>query len=290
MNIDHIRTFLEVAATGNFNRAAESLNVTQSTVSARIRVLEEQLDRRLFARNRYGVTLTPAGQHFRHHAEISVRAWLRAKQEVALPEDVTGVLGIGASVTIYDRLFPAWLSNVRAKAPSVALRIEIDFSKGLNRRLADGAIDVAVMYQPRTAPGIRIEKLFEDDLVLIASQDREAAPGGRADYVHVDWGFDFNSAYSEAFPDTDGPAVSVGMEDIALNHILRHGGAAYLSLRSAEPFLDQRRLFKVRGAPAFKRPTYVAYSEDPTDGALLDLAMAELRAIVTAGPQAAIAM
>ncbi|MDJ0607530.1 MAG: LysR family transcriptional regulator [Kiloniellales bacterium] len=286
MNIDHIRTFLEVAATGNFNRAAESLNVTQSTVSARIRVLEEQLDRRLFARNRYGVTLTPAGQHFRHHAEISVRAWLRAKQEVALPDDVTGVLGIGASVTVYDRLFPDWLSKVRAKAPTVALRIEIDFSQGLNRRLADGAIDVAVMYQPRTAPGIRIEKLFEDDLVLIASEDRETAPEGRSDYVHVDWGFDFNSAYSEAFPDTDGPAVSVGMEDIALNHILRHGGAAYLSLRSTEPFLEQRRLFKVRGAPAFKRPTYVAYTEDSTDGALLDLAMAELRAIVAAGPQA----
>ncbi len=279
MNIDHIRTFLEVAATGNFNRAAERLNVTQSTVSARIRVLEEQLDRRLFARNRYGVSLTPAGRHFRHHAEISVRAWLRAKQEVALPENFTGALGIGASVTVYDRLFPDWMSNIAARAPKVALRIEIDFSPGLNRRLADGVIDVGIMYQPRTAPGIVIETLFEDDIVLISSEDREAAPAGRPDYIHVDWGYDFASEYSRAFPDTDGPAITVGMEDIALHHMLAQGGSAYLSLRSVGPYLESGQLFKVRGAPAFKRPTYMAYTEDPADDDLLNLALAELRAI-----------
>ena len=50
MHIDQIRTFLEVAATGNFNRAAEALNVTQSTASARIKTLEDRLGRDLFIR------------------------------------------------------------------------------------------------------------------------------------------------------------------------------------------------------------------------------------------------
>ena len=70
------------------------------------------------------------------------------------------------------------------------------------------------------------------------------------------------------------------MEDIALDHILAHGGCAYLSLRSAKPYLETRRLFKVRGAPAFKRPTYMAYTEDPNDRDLLNLALAELKSIV----------
>jgi hypothetical protein len=61
MNIEHMRTFLEVAATANFNRAAERLNVSQSTVSARIRALEQQLDRRLLVRARSGAELTAAG-------------------------------------------------------------------------------------------------------------------------------------------------------------------------------------------------------------------------------------
>ena len=50
MKFDHVVTFLEIASCGNFNRAAENLNVTQSTVSARIRQLEQELDTRLFER------------------------------------------------------------------------------------------------------------------------------------------------------------------------------------------------------------------------------------------------
>ncbi len=75
MNIDQIKTFLEVAATGNFNRAAENLNITQSTVSARIRVLEEQLGRPLFARGHAGARLTPAGQRLRRYALNMQRLW-----------------------------------------------------------------------------------------------------------------------------------------------------------------------------------------------------------------------
>jgi DNA-binding transcriptional LysR family regulator len=86
MNIEHLRTFLEIAETGNFNRAAERLHVTQSTVSARIRTLEEQLDRSLFVRARNGAELTAAGRHFQRYALTTVRAWQQARQRIALPE------------------------------------------------------------------------------------------------------------------------------------------------------------------------------------------------------------
>jgi hypothetical protein len=52
MYLDRVRAFLDVAATGNFNRAAERLNVTQSAISARIKTLEEHLDQKLFTRPR----------------------------------------------------------------------------------------------------------------------------------------------------------------------------------------------------------------------------------------------
>ena len=58
MNLEHIRTFLEVAESGNFNRAAESLHVTQSTVSARNKTLEDYFGLPLFKRARSGVELT----------------------------------------------------------------------------------------------------------------------------------------------------------------------------------------------------------------------------------------
>ena len=86
MNIDHLHTFLEVVATGSFHRAADNLNVTQSTVSARIRALEERLDRRLFLRHKHGVEVTGAGRRLRRHADAVVRAWEQGRQRVALPE------------------------------------------------------------------------------------------------------------------------------------------------------------------------------------------------------------
>ena len=94
MNIDHLHTFLEVVASGSFHRAAGNLNVTQSTVSARIRALEERLDRRLFVRHKNGIQITGAGRRLRRHADTVVRAWELGRQRVALPDGLRSVLSI----------------------------------------------------------------------------------------------------------------------------------------------------------------------------------------------------
>src|SRR3546814_6389219 len=64
MDIGVARTFLEVVKTGSFVNAAANLNLTQTAVSARIRVLEDQLDCPVFVRNKAGARLTPAGEQF----------------------------------------------------------------------------------------------------------------------------------------------------------------------------------------------------------------------------------
>ena len=63
MDIELARTFLEIVSTGSFVRASDRLNVGQTTVSARIRILEQQLGRPLFVRNKGGATLTPLRIH-----------------------------------------------------------------------------------------------------------------------------------------------------------------------------------------------------------------------------------
>src|SRR3546814_9217515 len=77
------RTFLEVVKTGSFVGAAANLNLTQTAVSARIRVLEEQLDRPVFIRNKAGAKLTPAGEQFQRFANTLVQVWARAQRAVA---------------------------------------------------------------------------------------------------------------------------------------------------------------------------------------------------------------
>ena len=102
MNIDHLHTFLEVVASGSFHRAAANLNVTQSTVSAHIRTLEERLDRRLFLRHKHGVEITGAGRRLRRHADAVARAWGQGRQRVALPEGVRSIFGLGLHANLAD--------------------------------------------------------------------------------------------------------------------------------------------------------------------------------------------
>ena len=103
MDTELARTFMMVVSAGNFISAAERLHVTQSTVSARIRLLEEQLGCSLFIRNKAGTTLTPSGKQFQKHAATLVRTVERARQDVGIPRRFSASLTVGARVGLWDQ-------------------------------------------------------------------------------------------------------------------------------------------------------------------------------------------
>jgi DNA-binding transcriptional LysR family regulator len=89
MNLAALETFLAVVDAGNLNKAAERLNVTQSTVTARLDALDDALDdalgQKLLVRSRKGAQLTKAGFAFQRHAELIVRTWEQGQKAVGLP-------------------------------------------------------------------------------------------------------------------------------------------------------------------------------------------------------------
>lgn len=279
MKIEHVLTFLEIAACGNFNRAAETLNVTQSTISARVKTMEQQFGRPLFTRSHSGVELTSAGHRFRRYALGMQRLWRQAQQEIALPRGYRSVLALGAQVSLWEHLVLKWMPRMRRKAPHIALRTEADYSISLMRQLSDGLLDIGVMYTPRRMPGLVVEDLFEETLVLVTTHPRDVSQDWVEDYVFVDWGEEFRAMHGEAFPDMETPAVSVGLGPLGLQYILENGGAGYFPTRLVEPLTVQGKLFPVDGAPAANRPAYVVYTSAPKDEELLELALDELRQV-----------
>lgn len=278
MKIEHVQTFLEIAACGNFNRAACNLHVTQSTVSARVKTMEEQFGRPLFKRSHSGVELTSAGHRFRRYALGMQRLWWQAHQEITLPKGFRSVLALGAQISLWDRLILKWMPRMREKAPDVALRVEADYSASMMRQLTDGLLDIGVMYAPRQAPGLVVEDLFDDTLVLVSTRARSASDGWIEDYVFVDWGPEFRAKHGEAFPDMETPAVSVGLGILGLQYILDNGGSGYFPMRVVEPLVGQGKLFAV-DAPTVRRPAYVVYTSSPKDERTMDLALRELRRV-----------
>lgn len=259
MNIDLARTFLEIVETGNFNKAAERLSVTQSTVSMRIKALEDELGRPLFVRSKAGTELTAAGQQFRRYATMLVKVWQQARQEIALPPGYRTVLNVGGQFSLWDRMLLKWIPWMRSAMPDVAIRSEVGLSDGLMRMLSEGLLDIGVMYSPQSKPGLVIEKLLEERLVMVSTAGR-AVGEWDDDYVYVDWGPEFRAGHGQAFPDMKTPAVSVSLGALALQHIIANGGSCYLPMRVVRPFLAEGRLHLVTDAPEFRRPAYLVYS------------------------------
>ncbi|MEX6502998.1 LysR family transcriptional regulator [Pseudomonas zhanjiangensis] len=279
MNINHMKAFLEVAKSGGFQLAADRLHVTQSTVSARIKVLETQLGRPLFVRKREGTELTVAGRHFHRFAHAAVRAWEQARQEVALPEALNAVVTLGVQMNHWERIAPAWVEQMQATAPHVGTRVVADYSENLLADLSDGLIDLAMTYIPRQQPGLSCELLMEDTLVLASTTPRKVSKQWQPDYVFVDWGAEFRAAHNLAYPETRAPRLSVGLSMIGLDYVLKHGGSGYFSERTIEPLLKEGRLHLIEKAPTFQRPVYLLHPKEPLDLELLTLAKGILKEV-----------
>jgi DNA-binding transcriptional LysR family regulator len=280
MNIDLARTFLEIVDTGNFNKAAERLHVTQSTVSMRIKALEDELGRPLFVRSKSGTELSAAGLQFRRYATTLVRVWEQARQELALPPGFRTVLNIGGQFSLWDRLLVQWIPWMRTAMPDVAVRAEVGLSDGLMRQLTEGLLDVGVMYSPQSRPGLHIEKLLEEHLVLVSTRRRNVDDWDD-DYVLVDWGPEFRAGHGQAFPNLKTPAVSVGLGALGLQHILGYGGTGYFPMRAVRAALAAGRLFEVTGAPEFRRPAYMVFADDDSRDDWFPIALDGLRYVAS---------
>ena len=279
MDIVAARTFLEIVKTGSFIRAAANLHVTQTAVSARVRVLEEQLDRQLFVRNKAGARLTPAGDQFLRYATTLVQVWERARHDVAMPVGRENVVTVGGEHSLWNPLLLDWLVWMRTECSDVAIRAEIDVPERLIDQVQEGIVDLAVMYAPPPRTGVVAELLLEEALVAVSTKD-EPGDDWWEDYVFVDWGPEFRSNHHAAFPDAPSPVVSVNHGPLALDYILQVGGSGYFRMEAARPHLDSGRLQLVPDKPRFSYSIYALYSAK-ADERLMQRVRTGLRAVAS---------
>jgi DNA-binding transcriptional LysR family regulator len=145
MNLTLIRYFMAVAETGSFTRGAERANVTQPTLSAGIKRLEQSLGASLFERSR-APQLTPAGARFLPRARLLLQEWTAARRELRQEGRPTKLrLRLGYIPGLPQRRLTALLGSFTAAHPDVALEILEAPASTLTRRLDLSRIDGAIM-------------------------------------------------------------------------------------------------------------------------------------------------
>lgn len=263
MDINLIKTFLEIYRTRHFGQTAENLFITQSTVSARIQLLETQLDTKLFYRTRNDIQLTHAGARFLPYAETILTNWNRAKQEVNLKEDNRKLLTIGMQNNLWSQCLCDWVKQIGQKFSHINCLINSESCEILSEQLIQGKLDLAIMLDPPQEQGLIINPISEFTLVMVSSDKSITADDCFSQkYLFVDWGKGFSVAHAINFPQIPPPFMQTQDANIALNLILNDKITAFLSENQLDKIETRDRLFEVPKIPKIKRTIYSAYSEN----------------------------
>lgn len=179
IGLHHLRYFLAVAEEGHVTRAAARLHLSQPSLSAQIRYLEDQVGVALFERHPRGMILTPAGEAFAAQARASLAAASAAIEEARRAAAGTiGKLRIGFIVGTQIELTSRILRTFRERFPEVTLELAehsfADPSAGLNT----GDVDLAFVMPPIQHDGLCFEQLFQAPRVaVLPSTHLLARPG-----------------------------------------------------------------------------------------------------------------
>jgi LysR family cyn operon transcriptional activator len=175
MELRHLRYFSAVADTLHFGRAARRIHVSQPTLSQQIRQLEEELGAPLFERARSGVRLTQAGELFLTYASRALEDVDAGRAAVGeLRGLATGALRVGYPPSMRGVVIPA-LAAVLRKHPRLALSAKEAVVRRVERRLADGKLDVGLAYAPARLPDLDAEPIFDSRLALVIARGHPLA-------------------------------------------------------------------------------------------------------------------
>jgi DNA-binding transcriptional LysR family regulator len=249
MNLAEIQTFLAVVETRSLIKAARRLNVTQSTVTARIDSLEERLGQRLLHRAKAGSELTSAGFKFQRYAELFAQLWGQAQHEIGLPQGYVGVCNVGCYVDLWEGVGERFLAQVRRHQPRVAVAVWPGDQANIDRWLSTGLVDMAFCYAPQARPPFAIRELGADDLVRVVFAPPEGETG--AGYVYVDYGAQFRRDHAVLFARESPSAVTLASARWAIDYLSAFGGSAYLPRRHVRHFASLGKI--VAGAPPLRQ-------------------------------------
>lgn len=272
MDVTLAKTFLAIIEAGNFREASEKMNVTQSTISARIKSLEDQLGKGLFVRNKSGAKLTPAGNNFLEYAVSFIQIWEKALIKVSSESAYQDYICVGARPGLWGPIVMKWLPWAKLKFPQIALKADFGIAEDLIRKLEQGIIDIAILLSAPSIPGITVEQLYTENFYLVADPENalKINPDGgfsyseimEKNYVEVDWGIEFRTSKKHYFPTDFVPSLSVSVGIYGVSYILENGGFGYFPRSMVNDYIKSCDLTIVADAPVIPQPVYLAFCKD----------------------------
>ncbi|CAH9049623.1 HTH-type transcriptional regulator HdfR [Pseudoalteromonas holothuriae] len=263
MDIDLLKTFVEVVKTRHFGRAAENLYITQSAVSFRIRQLEQSLGVNLFIRQRNNIQLTAPGERLLPHATMILTGMQRAKVDVALASNMHKQLALSGTPNIWDAFLQFGINNIVAAMPGVSLVAEVKAQQESTRLLLERTLDLAVLFDPPKVDELVVKSIRDLAIIPVSTFECEDALAFfNNQYVYVDWGTAFSLWHAKQFSGSTPPYFRTSTGRIALDLIMQCGGSAFIPHALAHDMIEQGKLFHINCVEQVSREIFIAYHKD----------------------------
>jgi DNA-binding transcriptional LysR family regulator len=180
MELGQIEAFVESQRRGSITRAAAALDLTQPTLTARLRGLEQELGAQLLVRGRRGVSLTAAGRRFLPRAQAALEAVRRGVEETkAAREGRGGVLALGLATDLALYIAPAALARFARAHPDVEISVRSGRSHAVAEALRADEIEIALVSQLVALPELASRPLYEEAVPVVVSKAHPFAARGR---------------------------------------------------------------------------------------------------------------
>ena len=186
MELRHLRYFAALAEHLNFTRAAETVHVTQSTLSHQIKQLETEIGHRLFDRIGKRIVITEAGERLLGKVKVALAEiddGLRSVRGAA--QQLSGSLRIGVTHTFNVSLLPTCIDIFFGKHPSVRVTVQELNAESVGRGVESGDFDIGIAYRPNNATAISFEPLCNDEMALVVCSSHPLASRKRIRMVEL---------------------------------------------------------------------------------------------------------
>lgn len=258
MQIELLDTFLDLVETRSFHRTAERLDVTQSTVSARVQTLEAAVGARLFTRSRAGTDLTTEGLRFETHARLLRRDWNEARRAVAPSGDAAMTMRLGIQNDLADGYIGDLVADFRKIFPQMAFYIEPDYSAQMCADLVAGVHDFAVLFSPKPHPDLHFVTLGDLPYRLISSDAETRADIRLETYISGHFSPAFEQEHRAVLPELVGAPLSVGQSSTISSLLMAMGGTGFVMAEKAAEMVATGRFKYIADVPALDQPVFAA--------------------------------
>ena len=176
MNLKQLGYFVAIAEQRSFLKASQLLHVSQPSVSAQIRLLEEELGVQLFERRPDGTVLTPEGRDFLVHARNVLESVEAARQSMRAHHAAeVGRVAVGIPGSISPILSLPLIEAVQRECPNVRVKVVSGLSGHVYQWIIDGTLDFGLVFAGAAVIGLDMDALLSEQLVLVARSRDDVA-------------------------------------------------------------------------------------------------------------------